>query len=261
MLVEFLIPLAGFLVGFVVGMSGMGGGALMTPMLILFADVRPLFAVSTDLVFAAVTKTVGAFQHYRQRTLDLTVAKYLAIGALPAALIGVGSLSFLNFQYGSTVDAFIRTILGFTLFVIAVSILIQSLLRRNMHKNLINTSFSKKTKFLACFLGLVVGFLVSTTSVGSGVLLMPLLILFFPLPPSKLVGTDILLASLLTTLAGSLYIFMGNVDLSLVFLLLIGSIPGVILGSKFNARIPARPLLIIIALILFVSGFLLIFKG
>lgn len=235
---------AGAFIGFVVGMTGMGGGSLTTPFLILVLGVRPVMAVGTDLIYAAVTKFVGAATHIRQRTVDLRVSALLAAGAVPAALAGVWVVSAI----GPEADGFIRRALGFALVLVGASVLARHFIHRP-------AKVSRQRPALTVALGAGVGFLVGVTSVGSGTLMMAVLLLVYRiLPGEKLVGTDIVQGFLLSAAAGLAHWQAGHVDWSLLTSMLAGSIPGVIVGSRLASRTPERVMRPILASVLLLSG-------
>jgi uncharacterized membrane protein YfcA len=235
---------AGALIGFLVGLTGMGGGSLTTPFLILFMHVRPVFAVGTDLVYASITKLVGTGTHLRQRSVDLRVGGYVIAGAVPAALAGVFTVNALGLQG----DAFVRKMLGGALVLVAISVALRQVFkvgeRRHEHR-----------PWVTVLVGAVVGYLVGVTSVGSGTLMMAVLLFAYRvLPSDKLVGTDIFYGFVISAVAGLAHIGAGHVEWSIVVSLLIGSIPGVWLGSKVSARAPDSVLRPVLAGVLLVSG-------
>lgn len=249
----------GLLVGSLVGLTGMGGGAIMTPVLILLLGVAPLTAVGTDLAYASVTKIVGAVTHYKQNTVDLKVAGYLALGGVPASMLGVYLLNYLKgSQY--PVDSFIRAVLGVVLIIVAFFMLIQTILNkkdwRNKHNGL--SKLPPKISFYTITVGFIVGLLVGVTSVGSGVLIITFLLLLHPIQDEKIVGTDLVTAAFLVTTAGLSHLISGHVDFKLAGFLLLGSIPGAYLGSKIHIKTPMKGIRIILGLVILASGIALI---
>jgi uncharacterized protein len=231
---------AGFGVGVVVGLTGIGGGALMTPVLVLAFGVAPHTAVGTDLVFACITKLFGVLAHGRRGTVDWLVVRRLAVGSLPAAAI---AMMWLAWAESSQLRA------GVIMRVLGVALLLTSgalLLRRHLHdvgKRLRTTtpaSFKRAQPALTVVAGFVVGALVALTSVGAGALATVALVYLYPyrLSPAKLVGTDLAHAIPLTLVAGAGHLALGNIELGLLGSLLVGSIPGILLGSMFSARAP-----------------------
>ncbi|MDH4126271.1 MAG: sulfite exporter TauE/SafE family protein [Gammaproteobacteria bacterium] len=253
---DWMHTFAGLLVGTVVGLTGVGGGALMTPILVLLFGVSPALAVGTDLWFAALTKTVGGFIHQQRGSVEWSVLRRLCLGSLPTSVL---TLSWLH---RSGIDRYtqglIMTALGCVLLLTAVAILFrtrtQSLGARI--RTISPERFKRAQPALTVVAGSILGLLVTLTSVGGGALGIVMLVFLYPfrLTPTKLVGTDIVHAIPLTLIAGSGYLWMGNVDLSLLGKLLLGSVPGVILGSMLSARVAERPLRIAIAIILSLVG-------
>ena len=207
------VVLAGLVVGTLVGMTGMGGGALMAPILIFLFGMRPVAAVGTDLAYSAITKAFGAWQHHRQGTVDYRLVTYLALGSVPASLGGVGLMSVLQRYYDLNVDDFVLRLLGLCLMIVAIIISARALLQR---ERAVNTGYSltRGRKALTIGWGAVVGFLVGLTSVGSGSLLVPFLALVFPLSASMVVGTDIFHAVILVSVAGVAHLLLGGIACS-----------------------------------------------
>jgi uncharacterized membrane protein YfcA len=235
---------AGALIGFLVGLTGMGGGSLTTPFLILVLHLRPVFAVGTDLVYASITKLVGTGTHLRQRTIDLRVGGYVIAGAVPAALAGVFTVNAL----GAHADDFVRRMLGIALVLVALSVIVRQVFKLSPRQH-------RNRPWLTVLVGAVVGYLVGVTSVGSGTLMMAVLLLAYRILPSdKLVGTDIFYGFVISAVAGLAHIGAGHVEWNIVVSLLIGSIPGVWIGSKLSARTPANVLRPVLAGVLLLSG-------
>jgi uncharacterized protein len=231
---------AGFGVGVMVGMTGVGGGALMTPILVLLFGVAPAAAVGTDLWFAAITKMAGGAMHNGYGGVDWQVVRRLAAGSLPAAVL---TLAWLHFTGGSQVKhGLILNALGWVLILTALAMLF----RKRLHavgQTLRETAPDRFKHFqpvLTVVAGAVLGFLVTLTSVGAGALGTVMLLYLYPfrMTPGRLVGTDIVHAIPLTMVAGAGHLAMGNVDLALLGWLLLGSIPGVLLGSLLSTKVP-----------------------
>ncbi|MFQ5915662.1 MAG: sulfite exporter TauE/SafE family protein [Nitrospinota bacterium] len=249
------IALAGLAVGLLVGFTGMGGGAMMTPLLIFLFGVPPGTAVATDLFKAIITKGAGAVQHLRQGTADLKTTLLLAKGSLPGALLGGATLFWVGRQ-GSpqTVDTFVLPVLGFTLILAGGGILFGT--RR------LKVRFAEERgetppwgKRVLLYGGGVVGFLVALTSVGAGSLGIALLGFARVVAGRKLVGTDLLHGLLLVAVATlAAHGWAGRIDYSLAVNILAGSIPGAIIGSRLSAKTPLAVLHPILALILMVTG-------
>ncbi|MBI3989357.1 MAG: sulfite exporter TauE/SafE family protein, partial [candidate division NC10 bacterium] len=241
---------------------GIGGGAVMTPLLILFVGVRPVIAVGTDLAYGAITKAVGALIHYRQKTVQLSIAGFLALGSVPASLLGVALLSWMKRRGGDVqVDAFVSHALGIVLIVVAVSLVARP---HRSKKGSVEAGglwerHPWRRTLLTILLGAGVGFLVGLTSVGSGSLIVAGMVILYPhLPLNRVVGTDIFHAALLVASAAMAHFRTGGVDLQLLQWLLVGSIPGVLLGSKLSIVFPERVLRPILAVALFSVGYKLL---
>jgi uncharacterized membrane protein YfcA len=245
------LVVAGFLVGLLVGLTGMGGGAIMTPFLIAVVGVSPVMAVGTDLIYSAVTKIVGAWLHVRQRTVDLGLVKRLALGSMPGGLLAVALIDLLP-GAGVDADLAVRRALGAVLMVVAVVILCRIFVgnERGLPERWRRTLEGRGTVVA----GFVVGALVGFTSVGSGALLVPFLICVFPLSPARVVGTDVFHAAILVTVTGVAHAQGGAVDWALVVTLLLGSIPGISIGTWMAPRAPVRILRVGLASLLLMTG-------
>lgn len=244
------LVLMSFTVGILVGLTGMGGAALLTPFLILVAGVKPVLAVGTDLAYGAITKVVGGAIHWRQHTVNLEVVKQLALGSIPGGILGVGLLRVANLR-GADADEAVRHWLGVVLIVVAVVLLARTLglLPQTM------PSWMERRKRLATTVwGFLVGVAVGLTSVGSGSLMMPFLMMLNPGKPSEAVGTDVVHAAVLLGVTASLHGGAGHVDWGLVPVLLTGSIPGVMIGSRMSKRVPARELKMGLSALLLMTG-------
>ncbi|MBV9671151.1 MAG: sulfite exporter TauE/SafE family protein [Acidobacteriales bacterium] len=231
-----IIP-AGFAVGVLIGLTSMGGAALMTPFLVLVAGVRPVLAVGTDLAYSAVTKIFGAWMHWRQGSIDFGTSFRLAMGSIPGGMLGVLSINWLRVT-GHNVDKDVRRAIGIALTIVAVALILRAW-RKNFGIELLRL---ERWPWLIPFWGFIVGFAVGLTSVGSGSLIAPLLICLYPESPVRAVGTDIFHACLLVIATATLHWSAGHVDWHLAAMLLIGSVPGVLLGSYLAPRLPQRGL-------------------
>jgi uncharacterized membrane protein YfcA len=257
---DFRVSILGFVVGLLVGLTGMGGGALMTPALILLGLARPAIAVGTDLVWGALTKAVGAFVHCRQKTVDFTIVKRLAIGSIPGALAGLALLAHLHRHGAEAMDRVIVRMLAIALMCVALSLIVRTMRGRGSRietatEGLIN----KAPAWLTSMVGAMVGFLVSLTSVGSGSLIVACLVVLYPRSSMRrIVGSDILHALILVGISALGHIGIGSINVSLLGALLVGSIPGVWIGSKMSAVIPERILQPILATTLFFLGYKLL---
>ncbi|MFN2615388.1 MAG: sulfite exporter TauE/SafE family protein [Actinomycetota bacterium] len=247
------IAAAGLIVGFLVGLTGMGGGALTTPILILIFHVRPVFAVGTDLVYGSITKWFGAAVHLRQGTVNKKLVRQLATGSIPATLLGVLVLRRLGITKAT--DHFITRALGLGLILIAIGLAIDVVLRRKRPGWVPGMTMPTDRPWLNAGVGAVVGFLLALTSIGSGTLIMAALLTAYPgTRAAELVGSDVVHASMLVTVAALGHISIGTVEPRIVGSLLVGSIPGVLVGSRMTVRTPEAALRPILATVLLISG-------
>ncbi|HMJ02982.1 MAG TPA: sulfite exporter TauE/SafE family protein [Conexibacter sp.] len=257
-----LIIMFGFLVGILVGTTGVGGGSLMTPALILVFGTAPTTAIGTDLAYAAVTKTVGGWRHWRSGTVDMTIALWLAVGSLPGALGGVEVLHVLERALGK--DQFDDTLLmmvGGALLVTAVAVLGRALFLRIKNERDTIEDFSLRHKVAAVLTGVIVGFVLGLTSAGSGALIAVALIIGYRLTPRRVVGTDVFHAALLLWVASIAHFVSGNVDLLLALNIMLGSIPGVWIGSGLATTLPEGVLRPALGLVLLAAGLALLNKA
>jgi uncharacterized membrane protein YfcA len=249
-------------VGLLVGMTGIGGGSLMTPLLILVFGIKPVTAVGTDLAYGAVTKTVGGIKHLRQGTVDMPLSLWMGAGSVPAAVGGVYVLEAIQRAYGTDFDNLLITALAVTLLFCGIMTLARALfLKRIRGRERDSVEMGTSEKVRAVVLGVIVGFVLGVTSAGSGALIAVGLIMAFRLVPQRVVGTDVFHAALLLWAAALAHIVAGNVDFALAGTILIGSIPGVWLGSHLSVRIPVATLRTVLALVLIGSGLGLLSKA
>ena len=248
-------------VGILVGMTGIGGGSLMTPLLILVFGVKPITAVGTDLAYAAVTKTVGGYKHWRQNTVELRLSTWMALGSVPAAVSGVFVLDLLERATGHDFDDLLMTILAAALLLTGVATLVRAFLKRMHDRERATIPMDTRHKVAAVTLGVFVGFVLGVTSAGSGALIAVGLILLFRLIPTRVVGTDIFHAAILLWAAALAHIVAGNVDFPLAANILIGSVPGVWMGSHWAIRVPANVLRTTLAVVLIGAGMALLGKA
>ncbi|HCM05916.1 MAG TPA: hypothetical protein DIC30_07890 [Oceanospirillales bacterium] len=247
-----LYILAGASVGFIVGITGIGGGALMTPLLLLFG-FPPNVAVGTDLMYASITKASGVVSHHKQKHVEWKLVKLLAMGSLPAALITGYSLQNV-FENSESYEALLKSSLGIMLLLTAFVVIFRKQLQRfTLHsKSQTNERYRDSTTIL---MGVILGVLVTLTSVGAGAIGTAVLMLLYPaLRSSHIVGTDIAHAVPLTACAGLVHMALGNVDFALLFALLLGSIPAIQLGSKVSHHLPEVVLKQLLAGILLFLG-------
>ncbi len=225
--------LFGLGVGVLVGLTGIGGGSLMTPLLLLVGGVSPAVAIGTDLAYGAVTKTVGGWRHLRSGTVDLGVSKWLAVGSVPGSLAGVAAVGLIATQ---SLLVFVAVALS----IAALGILGRAFVRAPRERETVE--MDTRRRLGAIGMGVVLGGLVGLTSVGSGALIGLVLILVFRLTPHRVVGTDVFHAAILLWTAGIAHGVAGNVDYVLAATILLGSIPGVWLGTSLLPRVPAAGL-------------------
>ena len=257
---DWLNALAGFGVGGLVGLTGVGGGSLMTPILVLLFGTAPAVAVGTDLWFAAITKMAGGAMHHRRGGVDWQVVRRLSLGSLPTA---VATLLWLHFSgAGRVTHGWLMTSLGGVLLLTSLAMLFKQ--RMHAYAQSLRTetpqAFRRAQPALTVAAGAILGLLVTLTSVGAGALGTVMLVYLYPrrMTPARLVGTDITHAVPLTVVAGTGHLLLGNVNLALLGLLLLGSLPGVLLGSHFSTKAPEGLLRMAIAAILALVGIKLI---
>ncbi|MBN8843769.1 MAG: sulfite exporter TauE/SafE family protein [Sphingomonadales bacterium] len=250
--VDLMHATAGLLVGVLVGLTGVGGGSLMTPLLVLMFGVNAKTAVGTDLLFAALTKTVGSTVHGWRDTVDWRIFRRLAAGSIPAAIVSVVALQWLG-EIGNRAEHLIIIFLGCMLILTAFAALFQTQLVRLARRR--GTLRERRVVIPTIALGAFIGVAVSISSVGAGAIGVTALLMLYPhLPVSRIVGTDIVHAVPLALLAGSGHWLYGDVDLVLLGSLLVGSIPGVIVGSLLSSRAPDHLLRPALAAVLLLSG-------
>jgi len=247
------LTVIGLFVGFLVGLTGVGGAALLTPILILIG-VQPTIAVGTDLVYNSITKIFGTLQHWRQKTVQVKIALYFAIGSVPSAIVAVNLIQWINHLYGGG-DLLVKKVLGFALILIPVAMILKNVQsKKNPSPNRWQLLDIKEKKKLTIGIGAVLGFIVGLTSVGSGSLFALALMYYYSLSGKEIVGTDIAHAFILVTAAGLAHMSYGTVDYPTVFNLLTGSIPGVYFGSVLATRVPTVYLRYVITMIILISG-------
>ena len=256
--VNLLYSLSGFAVGFLVGMTGVGGGSLMTPILILLFGVHPATAVGTDLLYAAATKTGGTLVHGFGRTIDWRVVARLATGSVPMTALTLFVLSRLDIK-GRVADELITIVLSAALFGTAALLIFRKRIM-DVYGRHVGELDPRQTARLTVAMGAVLGVLVSISSVGAGAMGVTALILLYPrLPTVRIVGSDIAHAVPLTFIAGIGHWIIGSIDLLLLGSLLVGSLPGIFFGSYVSSRVPDRALRLMLAATLIVAGSKLVF--
>ena len=274
---DYRISIVGLFIGFLVGLTGMGGGSLLAPILILIFRIPPVWAVGTDIAYSTVTKALGSVIHIRQKNVNFKVALWLACGSVPATLLSVGLVQYIRRHYGGLVNDVILHALGFTLVLVAVLLVLKPYIMRYFDQRRLEkqkqealsgeVSSTERTNrwekwyrpVVTAMVGAVVGFLVGLTSVGSGTLIIVSIAFLFPRLTSKeLVGTDIFQAFMLLASGSIAYLVAGTINWPIVGMLLIGSLPGVYLGSKSSKFIPERFMRPVLATVLAISGLKLI---
>jgi uncharacterized membrane protein YfcA len=249
-MIDPLYSFSGFVVGLLVGMTGVGGGTLMTPLLILEFGVAPAMAVGTDLLYAAATKTGGSLVHGFAHSIDWRVVRRLASGSIPATIVTLVALSLFNLD-SEAARALITFVLSIALFLTAFMLVFGERLVAAYRARVAEVA-PERTAFNTVAVGALLGVLVSISSVGAGAIGVVALILLYPqMPMAKVVGSDIVHAVPLTLIAGIGYWMIGSVDLHIVGSLLAGSLPGIFIGSYFAIRVPERAVRIALAIVLF----------
>jgi uncharacterized protein len=250
--------LTGLLIGALVGLTGMGGGSLLTPILVIVFGFRPTLAVGTDVLHGAVFKTFGAVRHRRLGTVHARLTFWMFLGSGPMSLLGVAAATALKHHYGDGVQSVEAYAIGAALVLGGIGLVAKTLIKRGMQPSDAPFLLSRRDRVIAVTIGAVFGFVVGLTSVGSGTFFGLVMVLVYPLTISKIVGTDIFHAAALLWVAGAGHLFAGNVDLHAMFWLLLGSVPGILLSSKLTLRVPEQALRLGLAGVLVLSGIKLI---
>jgi len=261
------IALFGLLIGFLVGLTGVGGGSLMTPFLVAVVGVPPATAVGTDMVYATFTKLTGSVQHYRQRSVNLEVAIFLGLGSIPAGLLGVATLEWMKHTFDAEMlKSVMITIIALTLVLVGASLIYREYFmpaRDDIPKPGTwdgKSRMSRRRRAYTVLFGATGGYLVGLTSIGSGSVMAVILLLLYPIAPAVIVGTDIAHATVLSLVVGIAHVTQGNVNFGLAGTLLLGSVPGVLIGARVAPWLPGKPLKALLAVMLiFVGGKLLLF--
>jgi uncharacterized protein len=252
--VTWQLSITGLLIGVLVGLPGMGGGSLMTPLLILLFGFKPTLAVGTDILHGAIFKTFGAARHRRLGTVHARLTFWMFLGSAPLSLAGVELAEDLERRYGDDVESAGAKVIGAALLLGALGLVAKTFVKRGVQPDEAPFLLSTRDRVIAFALGASGGFIVGLTSVGSGTFFALVMLLVFPLTAAKIVGTDIWHAAALLWVAGLSHLLHGNVDLSAMGWLLLGSIPGILAGSQITVRLPDRALRIGLATTLGVSG-------
>jgi uncharacterized membrane protein YfcA len=244
--------LGGLLIGILVGMTGMGGGSLMTPMLILLFGFNPKTAVGTDILHGAVFKSFGAWRHRSLGNVHVPLAMWMLLGSAPLSLVGVQIAS----SFSDNTQSAMGQVVGGALILGGIGFAIKTFLRG--YRGDAALHLTRRHKIIAVCIGASCGFVVGLTSVGSGTFFGLAMLLVYPLTAQRIVGTDMLHAALLLWVAGAGHLLHGNVDLHAMAWLLVGSIPGVLIGSNLSIRVPERALRMGFAFVLVLSGIKLV---
>ena len=246
--------LTGLLLGTVVGLTGMGGGSLMTPILVIVFGFKPTYAVGTDILHGAIFKTFGAVRHRRLGTVHARLTLWMFLGSGPMSLLGVALAGWLQHAYGDGVQSAEGYAIGAALILGAAGLIAKTFVRGGVRSSDEPFVLQRKDKIRAVLIGAVFGFIVGLTSVGSGTFFGLVMVMVYPLTVAKIVGTDIFHAAALLWVAGIGHLVQGNVDLHAMAWLLLGSIPGIWLSSRFTIRMPQDALRLALAGVLGLSG-------
>jgi len=239
-----LIILFGLSVGVLIGLTGVGGGSLMTPLLLIFGGYPPVVTVGTDIAYGAITKTLGGWRHLRAGHVDLRLSWWLAAGSVPGSLLGVLAVDRLNATYGDDFEGYLLAAVAASLLLASTATLFRALFRpglvaKEREAAILGRRVSKPG---TAVIGAVLGFIVGLTSVGSGALVGLALITLYKLKPRRVVGTDVFHAAVLLWTAGLAHLVSGNVDFGLMATILIGSLPGVWIGTALVPHVPVNGL-------------------
>jgi len=247
------LSIAGVLIGTLVGMTGMGGGSLMTPLLVLIFGFTPAVAVGTDIAHGAIFKSVGAIRHRRMGNVAARLSGWMFLGSAPMSLVGVWLATWLKHRYGGGTQSVGAAVLGVALLIGGAGLLAKSFVSVREHPKRFRR-LTRRDRLAAVGVGLFGGLIVGLTSVGTGVFFGLSLLILFPLRSQKVVGTDIFHAAALLWVAGAGHFVAGNVNMGAVGWLLIGSIPGVLIGSQLTLKMRDRVLRNALATVLLASG-------
>jgi uncharacterized membrane protein YfcA len=256
--VTWQFTIAGFLVGALVGLTGMGGGSLLTPILVILFGFKPTVAVGTDVLHGAVFKSFGAVRHRRLGTVHARLVFWMFLGSGPMSLLGVAVATALKHTYGEGVQSIEAYAIGAALVLGGIALVAKTLIKGGVQPDDAPFLLTRRDRVIAVLIGAVFGFIVGLTSVGSGTFFGLVMVLVYPLTISKIVGTDIFHAAALLWVAGAGHLVAGNVDLHAMSWLLVGSVPGILLSSKLTLRVPEQALRLGLAGVLVLSGIKLI---
>lgn len=255
--IDLAYSVVGFFVGFIIGMTGVGGGSLMTPLLVIVFGIKPLIAVGTDLLYAAITKSGGVLTHHRKATIQWPIVGLLSLGSVPATLCMlyvIKNSDVLEIDH----ENFIMTVLGLALIFTSLFLFGKDKLQaisKDRRFSLVVVLQQKYSPHITIFAGAIVGILVTLSSVGAGVIGAAFLFFLYPnLRTISVVGTDLAHAVPITAIAGLGHVTLGTVDFRLLGLLLVGSLPGIFLGSHTGVRLPEKIIRAVLAWILLIVG-------
>jgi uncharacterized membrane protein YfcA len=252
--VTWQFTLAGLLVGVLVGLTGMGGGALLTPILVIVFGFKPTYAVGTDILHGAVFKSFGALRHRRLGNVHAHLTLWMFLGSGPMSLLGVATAGWLARAYGNSVQSALGYAIGAALILGAIGLVLKTFVKRGVQPSGAAFIMQRKDKVRAVIIGAVFGFIVGLTSVGSGTFFGLVMVMIYPLTIARIVGTDIFHAAALLWVAGFGHLVQGNVDLHAMAWLLLGSIPGIWLSSRYTLHLPQDALRLGLAGVLALSG-------
>ena len=256
------IIIFGFGIGALIGMTGMGGGTLMTPLLIIFHGTPPVTAIGTDIFYAAVTKTVGGWRHWKMKTVNMGLVFWLAAGSVPSSILGVWVISMLKARIPEeSLNSIIYALLGGTLLMVGIITLARALILTDLIDERDDFEIKRRHKVAAVTIGVTTGFIIGITSAGSGTVIAILLIAVFRLSPKRVVGTDVFHAAVLLWAAGMAHWVSGHVDFVLAGNILLGSVPGVVIGAQFSRQAPVGFIRTALGVVLVASGALTAQRG
>lgn len=260
-----MLSVSGFVVGVLIGMTGVGGGALMTPLLILVFGIQPTTAVGTDIAYATITKTFGSLEYVRRGQVNFPYVRWLLVGSIPTALLAIFVLTPWFEELGVDIERMTTQALGGMLLLVGVlSILEHRFFEGRLRDSPIIRSEAVQRRYKEPILvvgGMIIGLCVGMTSVGSGAILMAVLLLVSELGLLVLIGTDLVHATILLAAAGGAHFIRGHVEIPIVVSLLIGSLPGIWIGARLAQRVPTTPLRYALSALLIVTGVKLISAG
>lgn len=239
-----IIVCFGLGVGILIGLTGVGGGSLMTPLLLLVGGYTPSVAIGTDLAYGAITKTLGGWRHLRAGNVDLRLSRWLAFGSVPGSVLGVLALDYLEAHYGSDFETTLLSFVASALALAAAATLYRSLFRPGLVAKERDSAVlqARAPKVATVAIGATLGFILGLTSVGSGALIGLALILLYKLRPRRVVGTDVFHAAIVMWSAAIAHLFSGNIDFALMGTILLGSLPGVWIGTHLVPIVPVAGL-------------------